>query len=225
MTWPTDPVDTSALDAGTDTPPRATFFSWAQKFNQLIAHVSGYMQGLLASADAAAARTTLDVPSRGGNGASGTWGISINGNAANLSRSVTGAGLASGGGALTADRTITVTAASQAQAEAGTDNATAMTPLRTAQAADKRAIGYGQQWRSPGRSTNTNYQNTQGKPIQVSINGYNGIIYVSTDGSSWVDLANLGTSTNGTTATFIVPPLHWYYVAAGTTVYRWREMY
>ncbi|QCI65530.1 tail fiber domain-containing protein [Phreatobacter stygius] len=49
-------------------------------------------------------------------------------------RTVTGSGLASGGGDLTADRAITVTAASQAQAIAGSDNATAMTPLRTAEA-------------------------------------------------------------------------------------------
>lgn len=97
MTWPTDPVDTSALDAGTDTPPRATFFSWAQKFNQLVAHVTGYMQGLLASADAAAARTTLDVPSRSGSGASGTWGISIGGNAGSATNSAQLGGVAASG--------------------------------------------------------------------------------------------------------------------------------
>lgn len=97
MTWPTDPVDTSALDAGTDTPPRATFFAWAQKFNQLIAHVSGYMQGLLASADAAAARTTLDVPSRSGSGASGTWGISISGNAGSATNAAQLGGVAASG--------------------------------------------------------------------------------------------------------------------------------
>jgi hypothetical protein len=101
---------------------------------------SAFALTLLDDADAAAARTTLVVPSRTGADASGTWGISITGNAAtattatNASRSVTGAGLATGGGALTADRTITVTAASQAQAEAGTDTATVMTPQRTAQA-------------------------------------------------------------------------------------------
>lgn len=50
------------------------------------------------------------------------------------SRTVTGDGLATGGGDLSANRTITVTAASQAQAEAGADGGTAMTPLRTAQA-------------------------------------------------------------------------------------------
>lgn len=49
-------------------------------------------------------------------------------------RTVSGAGLATGGGDLTTNRTITVTAASQAEAEAGTDNTKAMTPLRTQQA-------------------------------------------------------------------------------------------
>lgn len=44
------------------------------------------------------------------------------------------AGLASGGGDLSANRTITVPKASQAEAEAGTDDTKAMTPLATAQA-------------------------------------------------------------------------------------------
>lgn len=61
MAWPTAAVSTTSLDAGTDAPPRAEFLSWAQKFNQLIAHVSAYMQGLLSSADAATARSTLGV--------------------------------------------------------------------------------------------------------------------------------------------------------------------
>lgn len=49
-------------------------------------------------------------------------------------RAISAAGLATGGGDLTADRTITVTAASQVEAQAGTDNTKAMTPLRVAQA-------------------------------------------------------------------------------------------
>lgn len=140
MAWPSSDVNTTALDAGTDTPPRAEFLSWAQKFNELRNHVSVFMRSFLANADAAAARATLDVPSRAGGNASGNWGISITGNAAtattatNCGRSVSGGGLASGGGALTADRTITVTAATQVQAESGADNSTVMTPLRTAQA-------------------------------------------------------------------------------------------
>jgi hypothetical protein len=49
-------------------------------------------------------------------------------------RQIQTSGLAAGGGDLSADRTIDVPAASQAEAEAGTDNAKAMTALRTAQA-------------------------------------------------------------------------------------------
>lgn len=49
-------------------------------------------------------------------------------------RTVSTSGLASGGGDLSVNRTIDVPAASQAEAEAGTDNAKAMTALRVAQA-------------------------------------------------------------------------------------------
>jgi hypothetical protein len=49
------------------------------------------------------------------------------------SRLVAAAGLATGGGSLLADRTIDVPVASQAEAEAGTLNTKAMTPLRVAQ--------------------------------------------------------------------------------------------
>lgn len=50
------------------------------------------------------------------------------------SRTVSGGGLATGGGNLASNVTITVPPASQAQAEEGTDDETVMTPLRTAQA-------------------------------------------------------------------------------------------
>lgn len=49
-------------------------------------------------------------------------------------RTISASGLATGGGNLSSDRTISVPAASQAEAEAGTDNSKAMTPLRVAQA-------------------------------------------------------------------------------------------
>lgn len=88
MTWPSGDVDTTGMDSGSDTPPRATFLSWAQKFNQLINHFSAYMRGFMEATDAAAARTTLDVPSRSGGNASGTWGISISGNAASATTAV-----------------------------------------------------------------------------------------------------------------------------------------
>lgn len=37
MTWPTTPVSTTSMDAGTDTPPRADILDMAQKVNQMIA--------------------------------------------------------------------------------------------------------------------------------------------------------------------------------------------
>jgi len=44
--------------------------------------VTPFMEGLLDDADAPSARATLDVPSRSGSGASGTWDIGVSGNAA-----------------------------------------------------------------------------------------------------------------------------------------------
>lgn len=240
MTWPSSDVPTTGMDAGTDTPPRSTFLAWAQAFNQMRAHVTTFMQGLLGSADAAAARATLDVPSRAGGNATGTWGISISGNAAtattasNVSRSVTGAGLATGGGALSADQTITVTKATQAQAEAGTDDATAMTPLRTAQAITARApaIGVGQTWQNvlASRVQDTAYQNTTGKPIQVAIgaDAQDGprSFQVSSNGSTWVLVGrfaeNTGLRENNVFA--IIPP-GWYYKVVGpASITHWAEL-
>jgi hypothetical protein len=54
-------------------------------------------------------------------------------------RTVTAAGLATGGGDLSANRTITVTKSSNAQAIAGADDTTAMTPIRTKEAIDNFA--------------------------------------------------------------------------------------
>jgi hypothetical protein len=65
---------------------------------------------------------------------SSTIAGSITGNAATVSRSVlAGTGL-TGGGALTADRTLAADIATQAEAEAGTSSTKLMTPQRTAQA-------------------------------------------------------------------------------------------
>ena len=64
------------------------------------------------------------------------------------SRSITGSGLASGGGDLSADRTINVPAATNAQAIAGTSTTVAMTPAATA--AVLSASGQlGKSWVSP----------------------------------------------------------------------------
>lgn len=58
-----------------------------------------------------------------------TFNAVILGTALNCSRSVTGAGLATGGGVLNADRQITVPIADSFEAAEGTDNTVALTPL------------------------------------------------------------------------------------------------
>ena len=96
--------------------------------------ISTPMQAVVAAASLGAGRDAFGVPHADGTNANGTWSISISGTAANCSRTVTAAGLASGGGTLTSNLSITVPKSDQALAEAGVDDSTAMTPLRTAQA-------------------------------------------------------------------------------------------
>jgi hypothetical protein len=57
--------------------------------------------------------------------------------------------------------------ATQAQAEAGTDNTTLMTPLRVEQHMVANNLGQGQTWQAVTRVANTTYQNTTGRPIMV----------------------------------------------------------
>lgn len=61
--------------------------------------------------------------------------------------------------------------ATQAEAEAGTNNTKAMTPLRTAQAIAELGLGGDQTWQNvtASRALSTTYTNTTGKPICLNI--------------------------------------------------------
>lgn len=100
--------------------------------------------------------------------------------------------------------------ASQAEAEAGTENTKAMTPLRTAQAiaANEQQVGVGQTWQAVTRTSGTTYQNTTGKPIMVAgeckwqnENGFQ----VSSDGSTWLTLLDCNQNDQSNPFSVIVP--------------------
>lgn len=61
MTWPTAAIDTTDCDADTDSPllARQDILDMIQKVNQIMAHVSTFVQTVLDDADAAAVRATI----------------------------------------------------------------------------------------------------------------------------------------------------------------------
>jgi len=69
MAWPAGSVNTTNADAGGDSPAafRTDVLDLIQKMNQIIGHVTGFVQGLLSSANAPAARATLGAAASGAN--------------------------------------------------------------------------------------------------------------------------------------------------------------
>lgn len=114
--------------------------------------------------------------------------------------------------------------ASQAEAEAGTSTATLMTPQRTEQHMVANDIGWGQTWQTPTRTHSTSYQNTTGRPIQVSLtlDSTARTIQVSVDNSTWVTVAQ---SSGSTTSMSFVVPNGWYYrINGATSITVWAEL-
>lgn len=120
---------------------------------------------------------------------------------------------------------------SQAQAEAGTDNATVMTPLRVDQHTVATNLGWGQTWQdvTGSRATLTSYQNTTGRPISVAIRGVAGGSTVqnfeaSVNNSTWIGVGALHPSTSSSISAVI--PNNWYYRlnASAPTISFWSEL-
>ena len=104
--------------------------------------------------------------------------------------------------------------------------------LVAAIAAIPGGIGVGQQYSSPVRASNTNYQNTSGKPILWIVaagagGGYGGYIRIGPNSSFALNLS-LGFADNGTSFYFIVPPNYYYGLDAmggdAATINTWKEM-
>ena len=124
--------------------------------------------------------------------------------------------------------------ASQAEAEAGTENTKAMTPLRTAQAITAlgpEGIGVNQTWQSVTRGAGTSYQNTTGRPIQVVMNFdgdfMNASFQVSQDNSTWLTVYTDGGDGGPAGGPSIIIPDNYYYRATtsgGATIAAWVEL-
>lgn len=121
--------------------------------------------------------------------------------------------LDSAGGNTATINGITPALASQAQAEAGTDNTTLMTPLRTEQHMLVNAVGWGQTWQTVTRTAGVSYQNTTGKPIQIAVKtgGSSSAVQVSVDNVTWITVDSNDAADYGHSSV-IIPPNYYYRV-------------
>lgn len=120
------------------------------------------------------------------------------------------------------------TFATQAEAEAGTNNTKAVTPLRVEQFNLANNIGWGQTWQdvTASRAVSTSYQNTTARPILTAI-GLNGgstrrFIEISVDNSTWIKVGS--DSGSDTPNTIIVPVNYYYRVNGSTAISYWSEL-
>lgn len=118
--------------------------------------------------------------------------------------------------------------ATQAEAQAGTNNDAAMTALRVQQYAEANLIGLTQQaWRNvtADRSEGVTYTNNTGRPIMVSISARNGICEVAVPGSggNWTQVG-APTLDNFQAQSFIVPPTHLYRCRNFNLLGFWSEL-
>jgi hypothetical protein len=109
--------------------------------------------------------------------------------------------------------------ATQAQAEAGTDNTTLMTPLRAAQAIAALGVGIGSAWTAVTRFAATNYTNTTGKYIFFAVSGSatagSQRIQFTVDGVAVITSGPPGSAGVYLASSILVPP---------GAVYRWDNL-
>ena len=125
------------------------------------------------------------------------------------------------------------------QAEATWETGTGTTESLVSPAKVKAAIdalsasntlGVGQSWQSVSRAANTTYQNTTGKPIQVSVGWALSNVAefkVSSDNSSWVTLSYTAYSSDYHDVMNAIIPNNHYYKLEGTgtiTISKWVEL-
>lgn len=128
------------------------------------------------------------------------------------------------GDGVSGNPTIAAVIATQAEAEAGTNNTKLMTPLRVQQHMVDNALGWGQTWSYPSRSANTIYQNTTGRPIAVNVLGPSGgnTEVRNTVSGTWFSVgASSGVAT--ISVSFIVPN-GMYYRKNGGSFQEWAEL-
>ncbi len=199
-------------------------------FADLATDVTGVLpivNGGTGSNNATDVRTNFDVPKNDGTGATGTWNINISGNASNASSADNYAGTINVGLQSTGVLPI---------ANGGTGTTTA------SGAANAFGVnGAGQTWASysASRAINTDYQNTTGRPISVSVtlstvtagaNNPRFWVSTTTPATGGVTVAYFSNGTTGNIDACVGPviiPNNAYYriqAAAGTSIVFWAEL-
>jgi hypothetical protein len=136
------------------------------------------------------------------------------------------------GDGVSGNPTVAADLASQAEAEAGTDNTKVMTPLRVEQHMAANDLGQGQTYQNvaASRAINVTYQNTTGRPIAVYYQNNAIVSFTFQCGVTAGTLVSVmsGDNTGGAqvTMTVIVPNDHFYRVdsAAAPGIKGWVEL-
>ena len=118
---------------------------------------------------------------------------------------------------------ITPALATQAQATAGSDNTTLMTPLRVKQAMDARFFPTGSFTNvTASRVAGTAYQNTTGAWLLVAVTASNNGASIAVGPSAAVMQTLASTNAAGATTSALIPPGA-YYRFTGSVISSWFE--